>query len=348
MKSKKTSTSINPTDVILDNLLDAVLIVDEDGIIVYANKSAEKMFCKPSSKLLKQSFGFPITAYTVQEIQVIKDFEILTVQMLASVITWNETESFLLSLRDITQQKITEAELDEERRKLQITSIENEQYASMASHDLKEPVRKILIYSNKLLTTSLEITDEKANEYLTKINNSAMRMKTLLGGIAEYSQISKNKKAFKPVDLSATVAEVCLDLEILIKEKSVLVIYESLPVIDAVPVQIHQLFLNLVSNAIKYSKEDVPPEIMIKMGDADEKLVEILVIDNGIGFENAYAEKVFQPFARVHSGNYDGSGIGLAICKKIVEAHGGTISVSSMPSNGSEFKFSILKKHHNI
>ncbi|HEX8333338.1 MAG TPA: ATP-binding protein [Segetibacter sp.] len=347
MTDEITSTSGKLMDVILANLLDAVLIVNLNGTIIYANKTTESLFSKPVSHLINQDFGFPVLPYEVQEIQVLQQSNILTVQMLASIIEWHNEKAFLLSLRDITKQKQVEAELEDEHKRLEAASFENQQYASLASHDLKEPIRKIEIHSELLGRKTKGQLDDAAQVHLEKIISSAKRMKALITGIAEFSKLSGNEVLYEETNLENIVKEVCTDLELRIQEKSAIIEVDHLAVIQANPVQMHQLFLNLVSNSIKYCSNDIAPNIKIKLQKDEEDFIEIVVSDNGIGFDNAFAEKVFQPFARLHAAQYDGSGIGLAICKKIIVAHGGTIHVTSIPNQGSQFVFSLLKKQHH-
>jgi two-component system, LuxR family, sensor kinase FixL len=344
MENRKTS-SFSPSDIILEHLLDAVLIVDEVGNILYANNAATKLFNKPAAALFDENFGFPVTPFEVQEMQIMRQGELLTVQMLASIISWNQRQAYLLSLRDITRQKQVENELDVERKKLEISSLENEQYASLASHDLKEPIRKILLYSDRL---QHEIPADKGSLVLIthakKIHEAALRMQALMGGIADFSRIQRHSLVYTPTDLSKVVKDVCNDLELVIQEKQVMINCDHLPVIDGVPVQMHQIFLNFLSNAIKYSRDAVPPIINIKCIELDENKIQVTISDNGIGFEPKFAKKIFQPFSRLHTTHYDGSGIGLAICKKIVEAHSGSIMATSVPGEGSTFTINLPKQ----
>ncbi len=337
-------TAAYSTDLILENLLDGVLIVDRNGIILLANKAAGHIFNQPADQLIGQPFGFPVTPFDIQEIEVVRREKILTIQMLASKLRWRDTDAYLLSLRDISKLKKVEHELHAERRKLELTNLENEQYASLASHDLKEPVRKILIYSDWLMNMHPSPPDQRILNRVEKIHKAARRMQSLMSGIAEYSRLTveKNSPVFVPVNLYSIVREVCHDLEIIIREKEAQITIDALPSITAIPVQMHQLFMNIISNALKYSKSDTRPHIRIDCRNS-ENFVEITISDNGIGFESRFAEQIFHPFNRLHSGDYEGSGIGLAICKKIVNLHGGTIRAKSIPGDGSVFIFTLRR-----
>jgi light-regulated signal transduction histidine kinase (bacteriophytochrome) len=331
------------TDTILENLLDAVLVVNDSGNIIYANQSAQNLFCKSAIELVGQPFGFPIIPYEVQEIQVLKDSEILTVQMLASHIPWDGQKASLLSLRDITAQKQVQEELDRQRKILEKTSEENAQYASLASHDLKEPVRKIMMYSDRLLHKGN--LEENEKEQIRKIQSCAKRMHSLINGIAELSRINHVRHVFKPIDLNVTVEEVCTDLEFQIEEKNAIVEVGELPVIDGMLDEMYQLFLNLISNSLKYSTQEKRPYIQIHQKPTDDGHVCIECIDNGIGFDNEMAKKLFQPFQRLHTTKYEGMGVGLTLCQKIVDVHKGEITAKGKPGEGATFTVR-LPKHH--
>lgn len=326
----------NSTDTILDNLLDAVLLVDKKGMIIYANKSALQLFEKTASELLDHPFGFPLMRYEVQEINMVKGGELLTVQMLASSIEWNGSTVSLLSLRDITAQKKLIEELEEQKSLLEKMNEENAQYASLASHDLKEPVRKILFYSSLLLRSDGKPSGDM--EKLNKIRSSAAKMDRLINGIAELSRVSYVEHPFERLNLKEVVEEVCEDLEFQLQEKGGVVMTGPLPEIDAVPEKMYQLFLNLISNSLKYAREGVKPVIRITSKPVENGLVEIFLQDNGIGFENAMADQLFQPFRRLHTRKYEGVGIGLSLCQRIMEIHGGTISAEGIDGEGATFK----------
>lgn len=326
----------------MNHLLDGVLIVDKEGTILYANKAAEKLFGQPAEKLTGQSFGFPVAPYEVQQIELFRNGELLIVQLLASVLPWKGQEASLLSIRDITDLVKVSQELEEQKQQLEENNSELEQYASLASHDLKEPLRKITLYSDMLMK-NLETSSQPAiYQGLEKIHKASVRMRMLMNGIAEFALINKGSEEFTTVDLNGVVSDVLSDLEIMIAEMKAVIRVAPLPTIQAVKIQMHQLFLNILSNAIKYAKPGVAPFICMKQSET-ETFVEISISDNGIGFDSAYAEKVFLPFQRLKSGNKEGTGIGLTICKKIVEAHGGKIAVKSQPGQGTQFIFTLAK-----
>lgn len=330
------------SDLILDYLLDGVLIVNKEGQILYVNNAAEKLLGQPAEKLTGQSFGFPVAPNEVQQIELVRNGELLIVQLLASAIPWKGQDACVLSIRDITALVKASQELELQKQKLESTNDDLEQYASLASHDLKEPLRKITLYSEMLLHKLDTTSKENTQDLLNKIHDAAVRMRMLMNGIAEFAKTSKESFEFTAVDLNEVVKDVLCDLEIMIAETRAIIRVEELPTIRAVRIQMHQLFLNIISNAMKYAKQGVAPRITVKQLESNES-VEICITDNGIGFDSAYAEKVFLPFHRLKDVAKEGSGIGLTICKKIVETHGGKIAVSSEPGQGSRFTFSLAK-----
>lgn len=334
------------TDTILENLLDAVLVVNNMGSIIYANLAAQELFCLDSSQLAGQFFGFPIIPYEVQEIEVIKARTVLTVQMLASHISWDGQIASLLSLRDITAQKQVQEELMRQRKLLEKTNEENAQYASLASHDLKEPIRKIMIFSDRLLES--QALQENERIQIQKIHATANRMQSLIKGIGELSKITHVRHVFTSVDLKMIIDEVVNDLELQIEEKKAVVEVLPLPTIDAIPEEMYQLFLNLISNALKYSKKDIAPHIRIDEGESNENYICIKCSDNGIGFDNSMGKKLFRPFQRLHTNEYEGTGMGLALCQKIVEVHHGEITAEGSLGKGATFNIHLPRNQYAI
>ncbi len=336
---------MNPVlaDTILENLLDGVLIVNQEGRIIYANNTSKSIFSNGNYELVGEIFGYPVNPGEVQEIDIMNGDQLATVQMLPISISWNQEKACLLSIRDITQLKRIAQELEVKKHNLENMNLELEQYASLASHDLKEPVRKIMIFTQRLMQEPGPAEAKETMSYLKKILQSAERMQSLISGIAEYSRYRLDGVVeLAQVDLGEVIEEVLSDLELIIAEKKAVIGYEVLPTIRAIRIQMHQLFLNLISNAIKYSREGVAPVIHVACRELDDQ-IEFTISDNGIGFDHYSAGKVFQPFHRLTNAPAEGSGIGLAICRKIVIAHGGDISVESKPGKGSRFLFSLSK-----
>tara|TARA_R110000737_G_scaffold311726_1_gene320797 strand:+ start:1162 stop:2637 length:1476 start_codon:yes stop_codon:yes gene_type:complete len=222
---------------------------------------------------------------------------------------------------------------------------ELEDFAFVASHDLQEPLRKIRAFGDRLQTNYAQQLGDKGTDYIKRMANAAERMSNLINDLLEFSRISTRGKPFTKVPLHQLVASTIDDLEISIKETDARIILDILPEINADPSQMHHLFLNLISNAIKFRKVDSKPIIEIQY--YQEKIASaqwhvITIKDNGIGFEQAFSDKIFVPFQRLHARTeYKGTGIGLAICRRIVERHGGKISATSELGLGALFRIEI-------
>lgn len=257
-------------------------------------------------------------------------------------------ERFRLLADELEQmvQKRTQ-ELNDSNRELIKTNHELEQYAYIASHDLQEPLRKIQSFSELL---QLNLTDEAvAERYLTKISTSAQRMAELIKSVLNYSRLSNTVDRFVETDLNEILKNIETDFELLIEQKRAVIQRGDLPVIEGIPIQLSQLFSNLISNSLKFAvekpvveifSERVSPAERAHLPGLNRKLtyVHIRIKDNGIGFEPEYAERVFTIFQRLnHSKSFSGTGIGLALCRKIVENHGGLITAESELNQGATF-----------
>jgi signal transduction histidine kinase len=228
-------------------------------------------------------------------------------------------------------------QLMENLHQLRSTNEELERFAYAASHDLQEPLRKIMLFSERLVSRNQEM-DTEGQGYIEKITRAASRMQVLIKNILEYSRSAVDSDAFEETDLNVLLETLVSDLEISIEQKMATVIVEPLPVLKVIPTQIRQLFQNLLINALKFSRDDAPPRIRIFAQKTDSSFYEIRIEDNGIGFEQKYADQIFSLFSRLHSyDQFEGTGIGLAICKKITEKHGGQISAFSEPGKGATF-----------
>jgi PAS domain S-box-containing protein len=235
-------------------------------------------------------------------------------------------------------------ELAEANKNLERSNAELSQFAYIASHDLQEPIRKVVTYAGMLEDRSAG-ADQQTKNFLQKISSAGKRMQTLIRDILTYSELSRQAPLFEPVNLQTLVREIQTEFELLIGQKGAGLHYQDLPIIDAIPLQMTQLFSNLISNALKYSSPDKAPLITITSRTRGDQ-VHIEVRDNGIGFEDKYADKIFSIFQRLHRRiEYSGTGIGLAMCKRIAQNHLGDIYASSKPGLGSTFH--ILLPIHN-
>ncbi len=239
---------------------------------------------------------------------------------------------FTVSLMDITDLKRTQLRLEQSNREL-------ESFASVASHDLQEPLRKIQTFSERLTSVYAEALGPEGRDYLTRMNNAATRMRKLIDDLLTYSRVSSKAQTHYLVDLSELARGVLGDLESIIEQSGATVTIGPLPTLEASPMQMRQLLQNLLSNALKFRKDDVAPVISLHATvDPESNRCELQVEDNGIGFEEKYVDRIFNVFQRLHGrGKYEGTGIGLAICRKIAERHGGSIRARSAPGQGATF-----------
>ncbi|MEP1444986.1 MAG: ATP-binding protein [Paraglaciecola sp.] len=249
------------------------------------------------------------------------------------------------------QVKIRTKELTVYSEELTRSNRELEDFAFVASHDLQEPLRKIRAFGDRLMTTYGEELEGKGIDYITRMKIAAERMSNLINDLLEFSRITTRGKEFSDVDMAALIDDILSDLEIAIEESNSQITVGTLPVVKGDKGQMYQLFLNLLSNAIKFRKAEVSPKISISYTQSEsyDELTErsvqwhvITLTDNGIGFEQEFADKIFVPFQRLHGrSEYKGTGIGLAVCRRIVERHGGTISAKSELTKGSVFTINL-------
>ncbi|HZV05107.1 MAG TPA: ATP-binding protein [Gemmataceae bacterium] len=258
-------------------------------------------------------------------------------------------KGFLKITRDLTDRKEAEEALraSEEQLKalaqrLQRSNRELEQFASVAAHDLQEPLRKIEAFGDRLRAKCGDQLGEQGKDYLERMQGSAVRMRRLINDLLAFSRVTTKAKPFEPVDLSEIAQETLADLEGSIQQTKGRVEIGELSSVEADPLQMHQLLQNLIGNGLKFHKPEEPPVVKVTSRLVHEPgrahFCEITVEDNGIGFEEQYLDRIFQVFQRLHGRQeYEGTGIGLAICRKIVERHGGVITARSQPGRGAAF-----------
>jgi PAS domain S-box-containing protein len=347
----------------------SILLLSTDGYILNWNKGAERIKGYRESEIIGKHFRIFYLPHDQQSKlpetlireavetgravhegwRVRKDN---TIFWCSSVITAlhdsdNHIVGFTKVTRDLTEKKLTEDRLRQYNKELEAKNRELEQFAYIASHDLQEPLRKIQTFT-EILEKNLDDAQQVV-KYLDKISSSARRMSQLVHSVLEYSRLSVKDIVPERVELDQVLANVRSDLELLITERNAVIKSKRLPAVKGIPMQLQQLFFNLVNNAIKFT--DKAPLITIssrklKAGknntypglEPGMHYVELLFSDNGIGFEQQYAERIFTIFQRLHGQkSYPGTGIGLALCKKIVENHHGHIHVESEPGKGSCF-----------
>jgi len=244
---------------------------------------------------------------------------------------------------DITERKKSEAALQAAHEELKRSNAELEQFAYVASHDLQEPLRMVASYTQLLGRRYEAKLDQDAREFMSFIVDGATRMKQLIEDLLAYSRVGTKGQEFKPVALEAPLRRALFNLRAGIEEAGAAVTYDPLPTVHGDEVQLGQLLQNLVGNALKFRSNSVP-RIHIGVSEKNSEY-QIEVRDNGIGIEPQYFERIFMVFQRLHNkGEYPGTGIGLAICKKVVERHGGRIWVESRAGDGSSFYFTLIKR----
>jgi len=247
--------------------------------------------------------------------------------------------------QEIEERRIAAQKLIVLTERLELSNRELLDFAYVASHDLQEPLRKIQAFGDRLKSTCNDGLNEKGQDYLERMLNAAGRAQVLINDLLSFSRVTTQAKPFVKIDLSEILDGVLSDLEIRIEQTGATVERDRLPVIDADAMQMRQILQNLIGNALKFRQEGVTPLVQVRsrmVTKHGEECCEIRVIDNGIGFEQKYTDRIFQIFQRLHGrGTYEGTGIGLAICRKIAERHGGSLVAESEPNQGATFIFTM-------
>ena len=272
----------------------------------------------------------------------------------------------LLAIEDITERKLAERRLESLNRVLEIKVLERTkevkeinknlqqsnidlmQFAHIASHDLKEPLRKIKTFAARLRDDAETQFSQKGDTYLSKVEHSSERLLNMIEDILNYSKLNATDNLVENVELTSIIKNIESDLEVMIQQKNASISYESPPQIEGAPVLIYQLFYNLIHNSLKFSRSDVKQEITIQskmITLENEQFVKITIADKGIGFETNESEKIFSTFTRLNAKEqYEGTGLGLTLCKRIVERHGGSITADGSRDRGAVFTIILPRK----
>lgn len=239
---------------------------------------------------------------------------------------------------DIHDRKEAEASLADYTKRLERSNKELEQFATIASHDLQEPLRKVMVFSGHLLSVAQNKLDEEGLDDIHRIQRSTQRMHRLINDLLDLSRVIRRGQAYKLTDFSTVLREVLADLSYKIKDTQAQVTVEEMPIIEVDSQQIHQMFYQLIDNSLTFHRPGITPVVKVSGKPRSSELYEIVVEDNGQGFKPEYAEKIFNTFVRLHhERDYPGTGIGLSLVQKIVERHGGTITAKGEPGKGATF-----------
>jgi signal transduction histidine kinase/CHASE3 domain sensor protein len=323
-----------------------------ENFLKYVHPDDRHIISEGAEKVYKERKTFPRFYRVIRT-----DGEIRYFKSIGKFIQDDNNKMYISIMFDITQQHLINLALEERNHALEQSIKELESFNRVASHDLQEPLRKIQTFISRISENDKSLLSDLGRDQLVKVEQSARRMRILIDDLLLFSRTNKAEKEFYPTDLNILFENVKMELVSDIEENNVTIISGRLPMLNVISFQIQQLFINLLSNAIKYKRPDLPPVIKVVCkkinslshpalkGAPNKWYYKISVSDNGLGFEQKYAENIFILFQRLyHHSEYPGSGIGLAICKKIVENHNGFIDAESIPNAGSTFNI-YLPEH---
>ncbi len=363
---------------IFESAIDGIITIDERGMVESMNPAAARLFGYQPEEVIGRSINMLMPEpdksrhdhymhnyYRTGVGKIIgigrevsglrKDGSVFPFHLSISEVELPNRRIFTGFIHDISELKMSEERLRRYAAELERSNRELQDFAYVSSHDLQEPLRKIQAFGDRLKSKEGEKLSDQGKDYLDRMLNAASRMQNLINDLLAFSRITTKAQAFMKVDLNQMVNEVLVDLEVATEQSGARVEVDQLPVIEAEPIQMRQLFQNLIANALKFRKAEEAPQIRIYArtlqrkahlkGTPGDEHVEIHVEDNGIGFDEKYLDRIFNVFQRLEGQKYQGSGIGLAICRKIAVRHGGDITARSQPGKGADFIVTLAVKH---
>lgn len=369
--------SENKFNSIISNAVDGIVTISDRGIIETFNPAASELFGYAPEEVIGKNVNvlMPEPESSLHDSYIMnylrtgtgkiigigrevtakkKDGTLFPITLSVSEVKLNDRIIFTGIVHDITEQKIIEEKLRRHAAALERSNSDLQDFAYVSSHDLQEPLRKIQSFGDRLQTREAENLTETGKDYLERMLNAASRMQRLISDLLSFSRVTSQAKAFAEVNLNEILKEVLSDLEVSLEKTKTHIDAEKLPTIQGEPTHMRQLFQNLISNAIKFRKDGVDPLIKIYSKNIQKKdhltstpgdqMVELYFEDNGIGFNEKYLDKIFNIFQRLEGQKYEGSGVGLAICRKIAMHHGGDITAKSIPGQGATFIVTLAKK----
>lgn len=358
--------------IFIEKMAEGAVTLSREGLILYCNSQMAALVEQPLSKLIGAPFQTLISGKDRADYEALfqkswnEDGKMeaslqgsgkeIPVLLSLSRMDLEDVPTLSVIVTDLTKQKNIQQELEKNNRALaqinadlEASNHDLQQFASVASHDLQEPLRKIQIFSHLLHERQAGHWEDGAERYLDKVTEASARMKTLIVDVLNYSRLSVHLTQWELVDLNTVVRSILNDFELVIAEKGAEITVDALPTLEANRGQMRQMFQNILSNALKFTNKEVPPRIQISFQPLLEKSFQsaigqegpyclFRIKDNGIGFDEKYVSHIFALFERLHTKDqYEGTGIGLAITKKIVEKHHGLIRAESTSGQGAEF-----------
>ena len=343
---------------IFESITDAFFTLDCEWRFTYVNQRSEELLRQSRDQLLGHTIWemFPDAVGTEFEDQyryAVETRESVCFEAYYEPLdNWLELsiypseEGLAVYYRSIKERRLAQQKLEQTMAELERSNRELQDFAFVASHDLQEPLRKIQAFSDRLLTRS-DRFNEQEQDYLQRMQSAAGRMQSLIQDLLTYSRVTTRAKPLTVCDTNRILGEVLQDMETAIARENAVIDISPLPTITGDATQIRQVLQNLLSNAIKFHKPDQNPQVLIRAENSAYTGWTLAVSDNGVGFDERYAEKLFHPFQRLHQQAFAGTGIGMAIVKKILDRHGATVTVESVIDQGTTFRIHFPTNHRN-